>query len=103
MYIDKSEDYFEWRNSKKEYHRIDGPARVWPNYSKEWWVNGHIHRIDGPAVENATGDKFWHRNGLRHRIDGPAIEDADGYKEWWIFSKKIDKIKGLLNMLRVKS
>ena len=31
-------------------HNPNGPAIIWENGDKEWWVNGQLHRIDGPAV-----------------------------------------------------
>jgi NTP pyrophosphatase (non-canonical NTP hydrolase) len=72
-----------WRNSAGDLHREDGPASVWGDGSKEWWVNGRRHRKDGPAIERANGDKEWWLNGLHHRNDGPAIERANGDKEWY--------------------
>ena len=52
-----------WRNSKKKYHRTDGPALEFENGNKEWWLNGILHRINGPAVEWADGTKSWCVNG----------------------------------------
>jgi hypothetical protein len=46
--------------------REDGPAVVWFNGHKEWWVNGLRHREDGPAVEKANGSKEWWVHGKRH-------------------------------------
>jgi hypothetical protein len=30
----------EYKNTKGEYHRTDGPAIEWKNGVKEYWVNG---------------------------------------------------------------
>jgi hypothetical protein len=42
------------------------------------------HREDGPAIIFADGLKSWYINGIRHRDDGPAIEIPDGSKQWFI-------------------
>jgi hypothetical protein len=51
-----------WKNEKGHLHRTDGPARVWANRDKEWWLNGKVHRLDGPASVLVTGVKFWFVN-----------------------------------------
>lgn len=50
-------------------HRIDGPARIWPAGSKEWWVNGKIHRLDGPAVEYSSGERGWYIKGIKYTAE----------------------------------
>lgn len=45
-------------------HRLDGPAVVWVDGTKQWWVDGKPHRLDGPAVEWSSGVKEWAINGL---------------------------------------
>lgn len=62
-------------------------VRVYPNGSKEWWLNGKLHRTDGPAMECPDGSKFWYLDGLRHRTNGPAIEWAGGDKYWRLYDK----------------
>jgi len=69
-----------WQNG--ELHRLDAPA-VERGIRKEWWICGEKHRLDGPAVECANGDKLWYQNGCIHRIDGPAIIHSSGHKEWF--------------------
>ena len=44
-------------------HREDGPAVVYPNGSKWWYLNGKLHREDGPAIEWSNGEKCWYLNG----------------------------------------
>lgn len=73
-----------YTNSSGQWHRIHGPALIFPSGTKYWYQNGQLHRLDGPAVENADGEKFWYQNGQRHRVDGPAVELADGGVEYWI-------------------
>ena len=83
-----------WPNGTKEWflngslHREDGPAiERWDG--TKWFLHGNLHREDGPAVECANGDKWWFLNGNRHREDGPAIEWANGYKEWWLHGEEL--------------
>ena len=80
----------EYRDSKGELHRIDGPAIEYGNGTNVWFVNGLRHRTDGPAIEFPDGEKWWYINGLRHRTEGPAVEHSDGTKEWWVNGIKID-------------
>ena len=63
----------EWRNTKGQLHRLDGPAQDLGS-SKLWYQNGKRHRLDGPAVEWVDGRKEWYQNGKLHRLDGPAME-----------------------------
>ena len=79
-----------WYNEKNQLHREDGPAMIWEDGSKFWWLNGLKHREDGPAIEYSNGDKIWYFNGKYHRRDGPAIEWEDGYKSWYYHGKRID-------------
>ena len=93
----------EYRNSKNELHRLDGPAVEWNNKGKDWYVNGKRHRVDGPAIECFNGYKAWYLNGQRHRFDGPAIEDIDGYKAWFINGEELTekKFNKLISLKRI--
>jgi len=42
------------------------------------------HREDGPAAIYSNGDKEWYIKGLLHREDGPAVIYSDGELEWWL-------------------
>lgn len=64
---------------------IEYTVKVFPNGSKEWYLNDKRHREDGPAVEYVNGDKFWYLNGNLHREDGPACEYVNGDKFWFLF------------------
>ena len=58
-----------WYNKEREYHRLDGPAIIFNEWSIEYWIDGHLHREDGPAVIYYNGGKeYWEywKNG--HRI-----------------------------------
>lgn len=52
---------------------------------------GQPHRLDGPAVENVDGYKAWYLNGQRHREDGPAIERSYGDKSWYINGEELNE------------
>ena len=56
------------------------------NYGEKIWFNQDslLHRIDGPAIIYTDGTKQWYSHGKLHRIDGPAITYADGDGEWWV-------------------
>jgi hypothetical protein len=53
-----------WHDSKGNYHRLDGPAKIWTNGTRFWYVNGERHRLDGPAVEWHKGKLSWYLNGV---------------------------------------
>lgn len=80
-----------YSNSRGQWHRIHGPALIFPSGTKYWYQNGQLHRLDGPAIENADGDKFWYQNGQLHRVDGPAVERADGSVEYRIYGVKFNE------------
>ena len=66
------------------YHRVNGPAIIYPDGSEKWFFKGKMHRDGGPAMTEIGKSKQWFRHGVLHRIDGPAIEYADGRKVWMI-------------------
>jgi len=85
-----------YKNSKGEYHRLDGPAIKFPNGETLWYKEGKLHRLDGPSAEYTNGDKIWYKKGLMHRTDGPAIqrennEDREWYKELFILGKDFEE------------
>jgi hypothetical protein len=67
-----------------EYHRVDGPAIIYPDGSEYWFLNGFLHRVNGPAVVNSNGYKVWYLNGKYHRDDGPAYMETGGNKIWYL-------------------
>ena len=82
-----SEGIKEWHNQKGEQHREDEPAVIFPNGTKEWWLNGKLHREDGPAIEFARGGKQWNINGKCHRINGPAVILWNGVCQYFFNDK----------------
>jgi hypothetical protein len=53
----------EWHGEGSLPHREDGPAIVFPNGDREWWIEGELHRDSGPAVMRADGSCEWWLNG----------------------------------------
>lgn len=68
-------------------HYENGPAVIYSDGRKEWWINNQLHRTDGPAVIRSNGKRLWFQNGQLHRPDGPAIEYTNGYYEWYLNGK----------------
>jgi hypothetical protein len=65
-------------------HREDGPAVIYKDGRKEWYMNGKLHRVGGPAVETEHGGKFWIFYDKIHRVDGPAVITKDGELSWYL-------------------
>ena len=84
-----------WADGRKAYfingelHNPDGPAVVRANGHKEYWVKGNRHNPNGPAVVWADGYKAYCINGERHNPDGPAVVYPDGSKEYYINDKEL--------------
>lgn len=55
----------EYVNSKGQYHRLGGPARIHPNEVIEYYVEGKLHRLDGPAVIWGNGLKFYYVDDVK--------------------------------------
>jgi len=82
-------DTFWYKWETDEYHREDGPAIIYADKDKEWWLDNKLHRKDKPACEYANGDEWWYLNGKCHREDGPAVKFANGNKHWFLNDKKL--------------
>ena len=50
--------------------------------------NGKPHREDGPAIIFEDGAKYWYLNGLQHRESGPAIMYSNGAKGFFYKHKR---------------
>ena len=72
-------------------HRTDGPAVIWPDGYKAYYIHGKEHRTDGPAEIYSDGYKAYYVNGERHRTDGPAVIYSNGYAEYWVNGKELSK------------
>ena len=88
-------------------HREDGPAIVYKNNGKAWYINGVLHREDGPALINDDGNIEWWLNGKRHRDDGPALIRSDGKIFWYLnnilFTKKEEWFESLTEGQKAKA
>ena len=74
-----------------QFHRVDGPAIIYPNGTQLWFINGNLHREDGPARIFPDGQEEWYINGKLHREDGPAVIYPNGRREWWVSGQNITK------------
>ncbi|RTK95480.1 MAG: hypothetical protein EKK64_06565 [Neisseriaceae bacterium] len=73
--------YEIWINSNNRNHRKKGPAVVYSNGDKEYWIQGRRHRdSDLPAVNSHRGFEYWN-NGVKYKI----IEQPNGTKEYWSY------------------
>jgi len=54
-------------------------------------ADGDRHNPHGPAVVWANGHKFYYINGERHNANGPAAVYADGHKAYYINDKLLTK------------
>lgn len=73
----------ECRNKEGELHCEHGPAVIYSDGTKHWYLNGKRHRENGPAIISSNGNQIWYKNGERHREDGPAVTSIFGYEEWY--------------------
>lgn len=65
MTEDESGTMSWYRGSDLKLHRDDGPARIYPDGTSEWWRDGALHRDTGPARIHPDGASEWWRNGER--------------------------------------
>ena len=67
-------------------HNTKGPAVIYWNGRKDYYLFGEWHREGGPAIEHVSGCVEYFQHGKRHRLDGPAVIDKD--KQWWFVDGK---------------
>ena len=51
-----------WRNENGDLHSEDGPAKIYPDGEKRWYIYDKLHREDGPAVIYPDGEQYWYIN-----------------------------------------
>lgn len=111
-------DSVEYRNAKKQLHRIGGPAMELRNCRWLWFQNDLLHREDGPAVYGQGEPEYWIRGVCKTEIvfaltfgklDIGGIVDLIKTKTEQIFAKQENKeaiITGLIdrgmNMDKIK-
>ena len=54
-----------WRNAQGQLHNEEGPAVIWADGTKFWYINNGFHREDGPARIYFNGRNFWWINGKK--------------------------------------
>ncbi len=91
VYTDSNGTKRFYKNEYDILHRLNGPAVIRANGSKEWFVNGKMHREDGPAIENSNGYKCYVVNGNIHNLKGPAVVGANGETEYWVNGRELSK------------
>ena len=80
-----------YRNADDERHNPHGPAIVYVDGHKEYWINDKLHNPHGPAVISANGCKVHYINGKLHNPKGPAIVYANGDKEYYINGEELSE------------
>ena len=75
----------EFKNKDGRLHRKNGPAVIWDDGDKEWFLNGEHHRADGPALILGKGYKEWFLNGTQYnKMDSVFDEAREKYPERFI-------------------
>ena len=54
-----------YRNASGQLHHQNGPAVIWPDGGKDYYINGKLHNPNGPAILYADGSKSYYINGKR--------------------------------------
>ena len=54
-------------------------------------ANGKLHNPYGPAIIWPNGTKVYYIHGKLHRTDGPAIIYPNGSKEYWVNGKQLSE------------
>tara|TARA_R110002167_G_scaffold320264_1_gene526090 strand:+ start:105 stop:491 length:387 start_codon:yes stop_codon:yes gene_type:complete len=80
-------------NDEGELHNPHGPAVVYADGDKFYYINGKLHNSDGPAIVYANGDKSYYIKGKLHNPDEPAMVCANGYKAYFINGKELTETK----------
>ena len=73
-----------YRNADGKLHNPDGPAVIYPDGDKAYYINGHLHNENGPAIIRPDGGKSYCINGEFHNPHGPAIVYPDGHEAYYI-------------------
>ena len=52
-----------WYNKEGIFHRVNGPARIFPSGKEEWYLQGKRHNLNGPAIIYPDRRERWHNDG----------------------------------------
>ena len=55
-----------WYNDQGQYHCEHGPAVIFSDGTKGWFINGKRHNENGPAIIYDIGNKYWYLNGIEY-------------------------------------
>ena len=87
---------------KSEYHDLDKyDCNIGSKYYCKKGTN-IIHNSYGPAVIWKDGTKFYYINNKLHKLDGPAIIWPDGYTEYCINGEYLSKEQFEMHPERLK-
>lgn len=65
---------------------------VYPCGGETWCdAQGKFHRVDGPAVIYPCGSVMHYRHGVWHNESGPAVVYASGVSIWYVDGKETDR------------
>ena len=76
-------------NADGDSHNPNGPAIIYPDGDKRYYINGKLHNPDGPAIVWPDGYKEHWINGKRHNPHGPAVVFADGDRAYYIKGEEL--------------
>jgi hypothetical protein len=88
-----SKGTIRYHNAEGQLHNENGPAIVFVDGYKAYWINGKLHNPNGPAVVYPNGGKAYLINGERHNPNGPAIVRPNGSKAYYINDKKLTEVE----------
>jgi len=54
-----------YTNASGEIHNPNGPAFIWANGCKAYWIKGQMHNPNGPAIVYPDGEKSYYINGKK--------------------------------------
>lgn len=74
--LTNSGNIFHFKNEKR--HNESGPAIIFQDGPKCWYINDVCHREDGPSIEHVDGSKAWYYKGSYYGVNN------DFTNETWI-------------------
>jgi hypothetical protein len=82
-----------YRNAEGWLHNPAGPAIIWADGDKDYYLNDQLHNPAGPAIIRGDGYTGYYINGKRHNPHGPAVVGANGRKLYYINGKELTETK----------
>lgn len=53
-----SDNTFKWYNSEGQLHRENGPAIIYKDGTREWYIHGQLTKVDGPEFNHKLSVSF---------------------------------------------